>query len=102
MTKSLDIFPNIALSVQQVDLVRTGGVREWEEEVVGVETDGVQAKLGPLVSDPVSELQVSGPASNVGLSCEELQEGSDPVTLHRAKHWGDRLLNLLMTGEKQQ
>ena len=73
---------NIAISVQEVDLVRPGRVREGEEEVVSVQADGVQTKLCPLLSDPVSQLQVPWSSSNVGLGSEVLQVGADPVTLH--------------------
>ena len=47
-----------AVTVQQVDLVGTVGVREGEEEVVGVQTDAVQPELGPLVSHPVCQYSV--------------------------------------------
>ena len=47
-----------AVTVQQVDLVGTVGVRKGEEEVVGVQTDAVQPELRPLVSHPVCQYSV--------------------------------------------
>ena len=41
-----------------VHLVWTVGVRQGEEEVVGVQTDSVQSELGPLVSHPVCQYSV--------------------------------------------
>ena len=41
-----------------VHLVGTVGVRQGEEEVVGVHTDAVQPELRPLVSHPLRQYSV--------------------------------------------
>ena len=44
---------HLVIVVQEIDLVRIAGVRVREEEIVRSQTDRIQAKLCPLLTDPL-------------------------------------------------